>query len=280
MSGSHYHRIAAALRYLVQHAKEQPSLARAAAHLELSEAHFHRLFREWVGITPKDFLQVVTLAMARQLLANDASVLGASVELGLSGGGRLHDLFVTHEAMTPGAYKDGGAGLTIHWGLHPTPLGPALLASTERGLCELHLDPGPDAEAALRARWPAARLVEAPERVVDAAEEVSARMRGEPPGRRLALVLKGSAFQVKVWEALLRVPDGALITYQALAAATGCHGGARAVGQAVGANPIAYLIPCHRVIRATGVVGDYRWGAELKMALLGVEGARKRGRGA
>ncbi len=277
MKGSDFQRVAEAIRFVDAHAVEQPGLAEVARRLGLSEFHFHRLFRRWAGVTPKDFLQVLTLARAKRLLADSASLLDASLTLGLSGAGRLHDLFLGLEAMTPGAFKNGGAGLTIDWKILPTPFGDALFAATGKGLCALAFVDGAEAAAPtefLHSRWPAARFRENRAGVAAYAREVSARMRGAVE-RPLSLAPRGTAFQVKVWQALLAIPEGRVTTYREIAAAIGQPSAVRAVGAAVGANPIAYLIPCHRVIRATGAVGDYRWGAERKTALLAVEGARR-----
>lgn len=272
MKGSDYRRIAAAIRYLEEHQESQPPLAALSAHLSLSEFHLHRLFKRWAGITPKDFLQVLTLAKARRLLAESKSVLETSLEVGLSGAARLHDLFVLHEAMTPGEYKSGARGVEMFWSRSASPFGEVLIAATHRGVCSLSFD-GDVADLAVR--WPEANLVECPERIAPIAREVSARMRGER-GAALNLVLKGSSFQVKVWEALLAIPEGHVMSYSALAKSIGLPQASRAVGAAVGANPIGYLIPCHRVIRSTGVIGDYHWGSDRKRALLIVEGARAR----
>jgi AraC family transcriptional regulator of adaptative response/methylated-DNA-[protein]-cysteine methyltransferase len=277
MSQSDYARVETAIRYLEAHAEEQPDLATLAARAGLSEFHFQRLFKRWAGVSPKDFLQSLTLARAKALLAGASSLLEASHALGLSGPSRLHDLFLTLEAMTPGEFKRGGEGLELHWGVHATPFGEALFAGSDRGLCGLSfLGDDADALAELRSRWPEAHLREDPRRTRAAAEAVAERMRG---GSRqpIALLLKGSPFQLKVWKALLAVPEGRLVSYQAVAELAGTPGAARAVGSAVAANPIAYLIPCHRVIRATGAAGDYHWGRLRKRILLGVEGARAAG---
>jgi AraC family transcriptional regulator of adaptative response/methylated-DNA-[protein]-cysteine methyltransferase len=277
MKGSDFQRVAEAIRFVDAHAAEQPRLAEIAGRLGLSEFHFHRLFRRWAGVTPKDFLQALTLAQAKRLLADSTSLLETSLTLGLSGTGRLHDLFLGLEAMTPGEFKTGGAGLTIGWKILPTPFGEALFAATDKGLCALAFVDGAEAAAPaafLRDRWPEARLRENRALVAPYAREAAARMRGAA-ARRLSLAPRGTAFQVKVRQALLAIPEGRVATYRDLAAAIGQPGAVRAVGTACAANPIAYLIPCHRVIRATGAVGDYRWGAERKTALLAVEGARR-----
>lgn len=276
MSSTDYDRIAEAIHYIDTHVQDQPSLADVAGHLGLSEFHFQRLFHRWAGVTPKDFLRYLTLRRAKPLLVQSNSLLEASLAVGLSGSGRLHDLFASIEAMTPGEYKQGARGLTIGWGLHPTPLGLGLFAATSRGLCGLSFveaDGLAAAVEALAARWPEARLVEDPAATEAAAREVSARMQGQQPGP-LSLVLKGTPFQLKVWEALLTLPEGQVTTYSGLAAAAGAPGASRAVGTAMGNNPIGYLIPCHRVIRASGALGEYRWGEIRKKALLALEGAR------
>jgi AraC family transcriptional regulator of adaptative response/methylated-DNA-[protein]-cysteine methyltransferase len=276
MTGSDYGRVEQAIHYLEAHAHEQPSLADLARHVGLSEFHFQRLFRRWAGVTPKDFLQCLTLNRAKTLLRGPSSLMETSLELGLSGTGRLHDLFLGLEAMTPGEFKRAGQGLTIQWGVHGTPFGEALFAITPRGLCGLtFLEAGSrtTAEAAFQSRWPEARLVEDSRRTEPFAAEAVSRMRGTI-SRPLALVLKGSPFQTKVWEGLLAIPEGGVTSYQGLARAIGAPNASRAVGTALSVNPIGYLIPCHRVIRASGAVGEYRWGTARKQALLGVEGAR------
>jgi AraC family transcriptional regulator of adaptative response/methylated-DNA-[protein]-cysteine methyltransferase len=276
MSGSDYSRVEQAIRYLEAHVREQPGLAELAGQVGLSEFHFQRLFHRWAGVTPKAFLQCLTLARAKALLADSRSLMETSLELGLSGTGRLHDLFLGLEAMTPGEFKRGGEGLTLPWGIHATPFGEALFALAPRGLCGLSFLDGAsrtEAVASFQERWPGARLVEDSRQTEAYADEVVARMQGAPT-RPLALVLKGSPFQIKVWEGLLAIPEGGVASYQDLAQRIGAPGASRAVGTALSLNPIGYLIPCHRVIRATGAVGEYRWGATRKQALLGVEGAR------
>jgi AraC family transcriptional regulator of adaptative response/methylated-DNA-[protein]-cysteine methyltransferase len=272
-----YQTIARALRFIEAHAERQPSLAAVAAHVRLSESHTHRLFRQWVGITPKDFLQVLTLAKAKRLLQSADSVLDTSFTIGLSGSGRLHDLFVRYEGMTPGEYKRGAAGLTIRWGTGVTPFGVLLLAMTEQGICASYFaDTGIVAAVEqLRARWPGANFIRDSAAVAPWIDEVNVRMRGQAT-RPLALLLRGSPFQVKIWEALLSIPEGAVVSYQQVAQYAGTPSAVRAVGSAIAANQIGYLIPCHRVIRATGAIGEYRWGVERKATLISVEGARRR----
>jgi len=273
-SSRDYERIARAIDWLGRHAAQQPDLAAAARHLHLSEHHFQRLFTRWAGVSPKRFLQFLTVENAKARLASSAGVLDLAASVGLSGPGRLHDLFVTLEAMSPGEYRAGGKGLAIRYGAHDTPFGPAVIAVTRRGVCGLHfLEGGSDPESALRTDWPMASLRE--ERSATAA--LAARIfdplavrRGKP----LALLVKGSNFQLKVWRALLGLPFGALATYGGVARGIGAPAAARAVGSAIGANPIAWLIPCHRVIRESGELSRYRWGAERKAAMLAWEAAR------
>jgi AraC family transcriptional regulator of adaptative response/methylated-DNA-[protein]-cysteine methyltransferase len=270
-----YERIARAIEYLRRNAASQPGLPAAARHAHLSEHHFQRLFTRWAGVSPKRFVQFLTVEHAKARLAATRGVLDLSSEVGLSGPGRLHDLFVTLEAMSPGEYRERGAGLCIRHGIHETPFGPALIALTARGICALHfVDGASDALDRLRREWPDADL----RRDAAATAPVSGRLFGQlssQPGRALALLVKGTNFQVKVWRALLELPFGSLATYGDIAARIGAPGSARAVGAAVGANPIAWLIPCHRVIRESGTLGGYRWGVERKAAMLGWEAARR-----
>ncbi len=270
-----YRRIERAIRYLEDHFQEQPALDEIAAHLNLSPYHFQRLFRRWAGISPKRFLQFLTVDYAKRCLDASESVLDAAFDSGLSGPGRLHDLFVNLDAVTPGEYKSGGQDLRIEYGFHDTPFGRCLLAATPRGICWLSFPESEDVQdaiEALRNRWPEARLLERPESTASTLAEIFP----EDPNavRSLTLHVKGTNFQIKVWEALLRVPFGHMTTYRQIARSIGCPGAARAVGSAVGANPVACLIPCHRVIRNSGVLGQYRWGTARKKALLGHEAAR------
>ncbi len=270
---SDYARIAKAIDYLVSRSQEAPSLAQVAAHVGLSPFHFQRLFRRWVGVSPKRFLQAQELLEAKALLSRKRSVLSASLDAGLSGPSRLHDLFLTFEAMTPGEFK--AKDFEIAYGVHATPLGKAVFAATPRGLCGLEfLERDADALERLRHRWPNARLVHRPRDTTPFAGELARRLRGDLK-RPLALVLRGTPLQLKVWEALLRIPPGAVTTYGAIAKALGAPEATRAVGSAVGANPIGVLIPCHRVIQSSGAVGGYRWGEARKRALLSAEAARQ-----
>ncbi|MDN0081305.1 methylated-DNA--[protein]-cysteine S-methyltransferase [Crenobacter sp. SG2305] len=268
-----YQRIASAIGWLTRHAEEQPALAELAGALNLSESHLQRLFTRLAGVSPKRFVQHLTLSAAKARLADGGALLPHAYALGLSGGGRLHDLFVTLEAMTPGEYRAGGAGLTLRWGVHATRFGPVVIALSPRGVCLAEFVDD-DAPAVLRVaqRWPNARLVGEP-----AATAAIATRLFEPlaaaSGQPLPLLVKGSNFQLQVWRALLTIPYGELASYRQIAAAIGQPGASRAVGNAVGANPLAWLIPCHRVIRTEGALGDYRWGLERKAALIGWEAA-------
>ena len=267
-----YQRMADAIRYLLQHAADQPRLADVAAAVHLSEYHLQRLFTQWTGVSPKRFLQQLTVEAAKTALGSEQPLQTLSYELGLSGSSRLHDLFVTLEAMTPGEYRQGGAGLVIHWSWGTSRFGPLLAATTPRGVCALQFLPdAASALAWLHTRWPQARLHAAGD-----GHLALRRQLFEPlsPAQPLSLHLQGSNFQIQVWRALLSLPYGSLASYGQLATRLGKPGAARAVGNAVGANPVAWLIPCHRVIRAGGACGGYRWGETRKLALLGWEAAR------
>ncbi len=264
-SSRDYARIAEAIEYLREHRRAQPDLAALARHLHLSEPHLQRLFTRWAGISPKRFLQSLTLEYARARLDATHDVLSLSLEAGLSGPGRLHDLFVTLDAVSPGEAKSGGHGLTIRYGVHPTPFGNALIARTERGICKLHfLAENETPELLLRADWPHATLLADAAATASLIATIFGAVRPTAP---LALWVKGSNFQFQVWRALLAIPPGGLATYRILAEGIGQPRAARAVGNAVAANPLAYLIPCHRVIRETGAPGGYRWGVVRKTAI-------------
>jgi AraC family transcriptional regulator of adaptative response/methylated-DNA-[protein]-cysteine methyltransferase len=270
-----YQTIAAALQWLQARADAPPALAELAAQAGLSEFHLQRLFSHWAGISPKRFLQHLAREKARAALLAGDDLLHASLAAGLSGPGRLHDLMVNCEAATPGEIKSGGAGLGIRWGVAATPFGPAFLAASGRGLMKLaFLDGDADAATALtelQHDWPAASLVHEADAAAALAQRIFAAYREPEP---LPLFIKGTQFQLRVWEALLAIPEGRLVTYGALAQRLGQPGASRAVGSAVGANPVALLIPCHRVIRASGVLGGYRWGEGRKRLLVTAEIAR------
>ena len=268
-----YERIARAIEYLRRHATAQPDLAAVARHAHLSEHHFQRLFTRWAGVSPKRFLQYLTVEHAKSRLEQTANMLDLTADVGLSGSGRLHDLFVTLEAMSPGEMRAGGAGLNIRFGIHQSPFGPCLIAASPRGICALHfLENQAPAVALLRRDWPHAALVP------DAAGTARlARRIFDPLAARhtqpLALLVRGTNFQIQVWRALLQLPFGSVASYRTIAAQVGHPVAARAVGNAIGANPIAWLIPCHRVIRESGLLGGYRWGEDRKAAILGWEAA-------
>jgi AraC family transcriptional regulator of adaptative response/methylated-DNA-[protein]-cysteine methyltransferase len=273
-SSQDYARIEQAIRFLEENFHAQPSLGEIAASAGLSEYHFQRLFTRWVGISPKRFLQFLTKEHAKELLEKSRPLLDVSYASGLSGPGRLHDLFVTCEAVTPGEFKNKGQGVTIAYGFHPSPFGKCLLGLTERGICHLAFVSGSQRQAVedLQRRWPKASLAQDTERTRPLAQQAFARFE-QPCLTPLSLFLSGTNFQLKVWEALLEILPGALTSYQDIAARLGLPAAARAVGNAVGQNPISVLIPCHRVIQKTGRFGNYRWGTARKKALLGWEAA-------
>lgn len=272
-----YMRIEAAIHFLEQNFRQQPDLKTVADLIGLSEYHFQRLFSRWAGISPKRFLQFLTLEYAKNLLADSQSVLDTTYEAGLSSTGRLHDLFITYEAMTPGDYKKAGAGLAIKYGFHPSPFGECLLAVTGRGICGLSFiqdNNRAQALAELKVNWPKASFCEDQGYTRPFIEHIFAADR---PTRQkpLTLLLKGTSFQLKVWQALLKIPAGALVSYGDVADYIGQPGAARAVGSAVSRNPIGFLIPCHRVIRKMGLVGPYHWGTTRKKAMIGWEAAQQ-----
>jgi AraC family transcriptional regulator of adaptative response/methylated-DNA-[protein]-cysteine methyltransferase len=272
-----YERVATTIRFLDQHHTDQPDLAALARGAGLSPFHFHRLFSAWAGVTPKDFLQCLTLEHVKTLLRDGDSVLHAALEAGLSGPGRIHDLCVTLEAASPGEMKSGGAGLKITYGFARSPFGDALIGETSRGICHLSFPAAEGRERAaqaLRAEWPMAKFERADARAGNLAETIFAREGATSSRRRLRAFVRGTPFQLRVWRALLRVPSGSLTTYGRLSSAIAQTGAARAVGTAVGANPIAFVIPCHRVIRETGVLGNYRWDPVRKRAMIGWELSR------
>lgn len=263
-----YERIALAIEFLVERVGEQPSLEEVAAHVHLSAPHFQRLFTRWAGVSPKRFLQVLTVEKAKALLRASQPVLEAAWAVGLSSGSRLHDHFVRIEALSPGEYRDGGRGLQLVHGGADTPMGPAWAVLTPRGIGRLEfLDASQRAQALekLRRRWPAATLVEDDARIQRALAECFAQQGVTGPAPTLHI--EGTAFQVQVWKALIRIPPGSLASYAQIAQAVGRPRAARAVGQAVGDNPVAMLIPCHRVIQGSGLLGGYRWGRTRKLAL-------------
>lgn len=266
-----YDTIADALHWLVRHQSEQPSLAQLANHVGLSEAHLQRTFQEFAGVTPKQFLKHLTRDEALRRLRQGESVLEAALGSGLSGPGRLHDLLITTEAVTPGQARRLGAGLTMHQGVGQTPFGPALLAWTDMGITFLAFCTAKTSRQALqelRVQWPDASLVEGEAQpLLDTAFDGA----GERP---LRVWLRGSPFQLKVWEALLAIPSGLHCSYGTLAQSLGRPSASRAVGTAVGRNPVSWLIPCHRVITSLGRPGGYRWGIDTKLAMIAFEATR------
>jgi AraC family transcriptional regulator of adaptative response/methylated-DNA-[protein]-cysteine methyltransferase len=273
-----YTLIRRAIAFLSANWTEQPSLERLAAHLGLSPAHCQKLFKRWCGLSPKEFVQAITVDHARGLLEGSASVFDTALEVGLSGGSRLHDLFVSHEAMTPGDYKRRGEGLEMAYGFHASPFGEALLIATDRGLAGLAFvdeDKGQtrqDALVDMMQRWPKARYVEAPARTAVHARQIFAsEWKRDQPVR---LVMIGTDFDVRVWEALLKIPMGRAVSYTDIARHIGAPSASRAVGSAVGRNPISFVVPCHRVLRGDGSLGGYHWGLTRKRALIGWETGR------
>lgn len=273
-----YDRVERALQFLEGSSPNQPSLNELASHVGLSEFHMQRLFTRWAGISPKRFMQVQTLHHAKEALDGARSVLDGTYSAGLSSSGRLHDLFVSLEAVTPGEYRTGGTGLRIDAGFHDTPFGECLIALTERGICGLSFVEGErDASwSDLEQRWPGASVTESSRRTTNVAQEIFEPL-GARSGRPLALLVRGTNFQVQVWNALLRIPAGRFAAYEDIAHAIGSPKAMRAVGTAVGRNPIAFLIPCHRVIRASGAIGGYRWGLPRKRAMIAWEAGRRAG---
>ena len=265
-----------AIAFISEHWRAQPEIDEIAAAVGTTTADLHHVFRRWAGLTPKAFLQAITLDNARRLLRSSASVLDAAYEVGLSGPGRLHDLFVTHEAMSPGEWKSGGEGLSVAYGFHPSPFGSALVMTTERGLAGLAFaDPGED-EAALdvmRGRWAKARFSEDKDRTGAIGRRIFDPTLWRPE-RPLRVVLIGTDFEVRVWETLLGIPMGRATTYSDIAAKLGKPTASRAVGAAVGKNPVSFVVPCHRVMGKSGDLTGYHWGITRKRAMLGWEAGR------
>jgi AraC family transcriptional regulator of adaptative response/methylated-DNA-[protein]-cysteine methyltransferase len=281
-----YQRVEKAIRYLEEHFQEQPLLDDIAASVHLSKYHFQRLFKRWAGVSPTQFLHFLTVGYAKERLAASQSVYDASLDAGLSSAGRLHDLFVTFEAMTPGEFKRLGEGVTIQYGFHDTPFGRCLLATTAKGICALRFvaaaeengDPnGPPESAALEelmAEWPQATFVEELQATGEIADGIF--VSGQDKDRRpFHLLLKGTNFQVQVWRALLDIPPGGMVSYQDVAEHIGRPTASRAIAGAVAKNPVGYLIPCHRVINKSGHYHGYRWGPTRKKAILGWEAGRQ-----
>lgn len=272
METLNYDRIAKAIEYIRANFKAQPTLEEIAEQVHISPFHFQRLFTEWAGTSPKSFLQYTSIAYAKKLLReNSATLFDTAYEIGLSGTGRLHDLFIKIEGMTPAEYRDGGKSLDISYGFYGSPFGEVIVASTAKGICHMaFVEDRVTAAAELQQRFPNAMLWEKQDVLHQSALSIFS-------GERLCEVklhLKGTPFQLKVWETLLKIPSGRLATYSAVAAKVGTPKASRAVGTAIGSNPVAYLIPCHRVIKSTGETGGYMWGPTRKAALIGWESAQ------
>jgi AraC family transcriptional regulator of adaptative response/methylated-DNA-[protein]-cysteine methyltransferase len=271
-----YETVRRAIEYLTKKFREQPEVEAVAAATGTDPRTLNELFRRWCGLTPKAFLQAVTFDNAKKLLSESPNILEASYELGLSGPGRLHDLFVVHEAMSPGEWKTGGEGLEIRYGFHPSPFGTALVMVTTRGLCGLAFsDPGKETAALkdMRGRWKNARYVEDSASTADIAARIFQSERWKPD-TPLRVVLIGTDFEVRVWETLLKVPLGRAATYSDVARKIGKDNAFRAVGAAVGKNPISFVVPCHRIVGSSGALTGYHWGLTRKRAMLGWEQAK------
>jgi AraC family transcriptional regulator of adaptative response/methylated-DNA-[protein]-cysteine methyltransferase len=270
-----YQRIEKAIKYLENNHQRQPSLQDIADHIALSKYHAQRLFTRWAGISPKRFLQYLTLGYAKSILDDSGTLLDAAYESGLSGAGRLHDLFVTFEAVTPNEYKRKGENILIHFGTHPSPFGSCLIGVTERGICWLSFfgEDGPDRSwTELKHQWKGAEFEENKSLTAGFVEKIF--LETGPQGQKpLSLFARGTNFQIKVWEALLRLPSGRLFSYEDLAGSIGKPYSIRAVASAIGQNPVSYLIPCHRVLRKSGRVSGYRWGPVRKKAMIAWEAA-------
>ncbi len=275
MARSDYERIERAIRFVEGNFKEQPNLKTIAQHVHLSEFHFQRLFKRWAGISPKQFLQFLTVEYAKEMLRESRSVLDVTYEAGLSSPSRLHDLFVSVEAVTPGEFKKNGLNLSISYGFHKSPFGECLLAVTQRGICGLEFVATNNQNTVLESlvrRWNTARVRRDTKRTKPIFERILASL-NESQSTELSLFLKGTNFQIKVWQALLRIPSGVLVSYEDIACSVSGPNASRAVGHAIGQNPVALLIPCHRVIRKIGAANGYRWGTARKKALIGWEAA-------
>ncbi|THH40479.1 methylated-DNA--[protein]-cysteine S-methyltransferase [Neolewinella litorea] len=260
-----YDRIARAIRFIRDRQSEQPDLATVAEHVQLSKFHFQRLFTTWAGVSPKTYLQYLTTERARSALEGGSTTLQTSYASGLSGNARLHEHFVKVLACTPGEYRRGGEGLNLRYTSFPTPFGTALAAETERGICSLSFSDGPADPHKLREAFPRATLIEGIGEQTAAVKTYFTSW--ERPARPIGLDLRGTPFQLQVWRALLAIPPGKLLTYAEMATAVGKPSASRAVGSAIGKNSVAYLIPCHRVIRSDGGLGGYRWGSDRKQVI-------------
>jgi AraC family transcriptional regulator of adaptative response/methylated-DNA-[protein]-cysteine methyltransferase len=258
---NNYERIEKAINYITDNFQQQPDLDDVARQVHLSPYHFQRLFKDWAGVTPKKFLQYISLEHAKQLLKQNLSLADVSFETGLSGSSRLHDLFITIEGMTPGEYKNDGELLRIQYSFAETPFGDILIASTQKGICHISFVQNEKEELeVLQSRFMKATFIQRTDLLQQNALQI--------------FNLKASPFQVKVWEALLKIPFGAVSTYSSVAQTIESPNASRAVGTAIGSNPVAFLIPCHRVIKSTGIIGQYHWGSVRKTAIIGWEAAK------
>lgn len=271
---TNFGRVASAIHYINTNFKTQPGLDEIAEKVNLSPFHFQRLFTDWAGVSPKKFLQYLTIAHAKKMLKDSqATLFDTAFESGLSGTGRLHDLFINIEGMTPGEYKNGGEQLHINYSFADTLFGRSLIASTSKGICYIAFNEDENAEfGSLKAKFPRAQYQQETDTFQQEVLQLFVQHWSQP--QQLKLHLKGTDFQLKVWESLLKIPLGRLSTYGSIAGSIGLPSASRAVGTAVGANPVAFLIPCHRVIQSTGIFGQYRWGSIRKQAMIGWEAAQ------
>jgi AraC family transcriptional regulator of adaptative response/methylated-DNA-[protein]-cysteine methyltransferase len=271
-----FERVRDAIRFLRTNYRDQPRLDEVAEEVHLSEYHFQRIFSEWAGISPKKFLKYLTVESLKRDLQTTADLLEVSEKVGLSSMSRVHDLFITMESVTPAEYRNGGEGMEIHYGFHESPFGSCFIAQNHRGICAVSFVET-DREAVLNEfamKWRNARLIEAPELTRDVAEKMFDL---DSLDRKFHLLVRGTPFQIKVWEALLKIPSGMVTSYGSVANAIDHSKATRAVGTAIGSNPISFLIPCHRVIRNEGIIGNYHWGPERKTAMIGWEKSRVEG---
>jgi AraC family transcriptional regulator of adaptative response/methylated-DNA-[protein]-cysteine methyltransferase len=268
-----FQRVAKAIAYIKEHEAEQPTLDDIAEVVHLSPYHFHRIFKEWAGVTPKTFLQYISLDHAKKLLTKNLTVEDASFHTGLSSTSRLHDLFVNIEGMTPGEFKNGGQALEIQYHIGESPFGPILMASTDKGICNLLFVDSLDEEIEkLNQAWPHADITKGKNGHIQNLQKIFTDEWGDLD--KIKLHIQGTGFQLKVWEALLKLPAGNLASYSDIASGIGNPKASRAVGTAIAKNPVAYLIPCHRVIKKVGRIGEYRWGSTRKTAIIGWEAAK------